>query len=64
MSLANRITSLLTSLTAGQVGAMAPTDRQLLSDQCRRVLQLAESARPTEPKEGVLADLRDGKGRH
>jgi hypothetical protein len=61
MSLANRITSLLTSLTVGQVGAMPPTDRQLLSDQCRRVLQLAESSRT--PKGGVLADLRDGKGR-
>jgi hypothetical protein len=41
----------------------APTDRQLLSDQCRRVIQLAEKLRPAVPKDGVLAELRDGKGR-
>jgi hypothetical protein len=66
MSLATRITSLLTSLTPGQVGAMAPADRQLLTDQCRRVLQLADAghAPKTTPKEGILADLRDGRGRH
>jgi hypothetical protein len=66
MSLATRITSLLTSLTPGQVGAMAPADRQLLTDQCRRVLQLADAAHAakTAPKEGVLADLRHGRGRH
>ena len=66
MSLAARITSLLTSLTSGQVGAMRPADRQLLTDQCRRVLQLADAAHAakTAPKEGVLADLRDGRGRH
>lgn len=66
MSLAARITSLLTSLTAGQVGAMAPADRQLLTDQCRRVLQLADAAHAekTAPTKGVLADLRDGRGRH
>jgi hypothetical protein len=66
MSLAARITSLLTSLTPGQVGAMAPADRQLLTDQCRRVLQLADTAHATQaaPREGVLADLRDGRGRH
>jgi hypothetical protein len=33
MSLATRITSLLTSLTPGQIGAMAPADRQLPTDQ-------------------------------
>jgi hypothetical protein len=45
---------------------MAPADRQLLTDQCRRVLQLADAAHAakTAPKEGVLADLRDGRGRH
>lgn len=65
-TLASQITSLLTSLTPGQVGAMAPADRQLLTDQCRRVLQLADAAHTakTTPKEGVLADLRDGRGRH
>lgn len=66
MSLAARITSLLTSLTPGQVGAMRPADRQLLTDQCRRVLQLTDAALTAKatPKEGVLADLRDGRGRH
>ena len=66
MSLATRITSLLTSLTPSQVGAMAPADRQLLTDQCRRVLQLADAAHAAKApsKEGVLADLSDGRGRH
>ena len=38
MPLPTRIISLLTSLTSGQVGAMAPADRQLLTNQRRRVL--------------------------
>ena len=64
MSLAARIVALLTSLTPGQVVAMSPAERQLLSDQCRRVLQLAEStcAGENAPKGGFFAELRDGRG--
>lgn len=70
MTLANKIASLLTSLTPGQIAAMAPADRQLLCDQCKRILRLAEAERigdaareaPSPPKNGVLADLRDGRG--
>jgi len=59
MSLANRVTALLTGLTRNQVEAMSPIDRQQLADQCRRI------AAPAEPRTdgatvgvGVLADLQ------
>lgn len=62
MSLANRVTALLTGLTRNQVEAMPPVERQQLADQCRRIAALAEPPRNGEPKAGVLAQLQDGRG--
>lgn len=58
MSLANRVTALLTGLTRGQVEAMSPIERQQLADQCRRITALADPPRNGEPK-GLLSNLKD-----
>jgi hypothetical protein len=42
MSLANKVTALLTGLTPNQVQAMPPVERQNLADQRRRIAALAE----------------------
>ncbi|MBO0764289.1 MAG: hypothetical protein J2P50_06850 [Hyphomicrobiaceae bacterium] len=63
MNLASRITALLTSLTPSKVRTMAPCERRALANECLRVLQLAMAA-PEVPKEGVLSDLSDPRGRH
>jgi hypothetical protein len=68
MTLASRITSLLTALTRAQVTAMSPAERQLLSDQLERVHSMIETERvlddareaTREPSAGVLALLRRG----
>lgn len=62
MSLANKVTALLTGLTRNQVEAMPPVERQQLADQCRRIASLAEP-RPegATVKAGVLADLQTRK---
>jgi hypothetical protein len=57
MSLANRVTALLTGLTRGQIDVMTPIERQQLADQCRRITALAEPPRDAEPKEGLLSNL-------
>jgi hypothetical protein len=46
MSLANRVTALLTGLTPNQVQAMPPVERQQLADQCRRITALADPSPP------------------
>jgi hypothetical protein len=60
MSLADKVTALLTGLTPNQVQAMPPVERQHLAEQCRRIAALAEP-RPEGAtiKGGVLADLQD-----
>jgi hypothetical protein len=62
MSLTHRITSLLTSLSRGQIAAMSPSDRQQLSNECRWVLALTEDEtnNATAPKAGVLTLLKRG----
>ena len=64
MTIANRITTLLTGLTRNQVEAMPPVERQQLADQCRRIATLAEQ-RPdgASHKSGVLGDLPAGARR-
>lgn len=62
MSLANRVTALLTGLTRNQVEAMPPVERQQLADQCRRIAALADqSPEGATVKAGVLADLQTRK---
>jgi hypothetical protein len=65
MTIAGRITALLTSLTVDQLRALSRAERQLLSDQCERVNLLvgdAERAEAGKPKSvGVLARLGDGE---
>jgi hypothetical protein len=59
MSLAHRVTALLTGLTRNQVEAMPPVERQQLADQCRRIVALADpSPEGATLKAGVLADLQ------
>jgi hypothetical protein len=59
MSLANKVTALLTGLTRNQVEAMSPVERQQLADQCRRITALADPSHPGATlKAGVLADLQ------
>jgi hypothetical protein len=66
-----KITALLTALTTEQVRALSPADRQRLTDQCQRVLRLAQIEkivdRARQATEGAKAaffsELRDGRGR-
>jgi hypothetical protein len=52
MSFPRRLTSLLTSLTPDQIGALPPIDRQLLADQCERVYRMITS-------EAIVADRKE-----
>jgi hypothetical protein len=57
MSLAHKITALLTGLTPNQLEAMSPVDRQRLVDQCKPRLQ-SLTLRAPHSRGGVLADLQ------
>lgn len=59
MSLASKVTALLTGLTRNQIDAMPPVERMQLADQCKRIVALADP-RPEAAtlKAGVLADLQ------
>jgi len=60
MSLAARVTALLTGLTPSQIQVMPPIDRQQLANECRRIAALADPQRNSEPpKAGVLPRLKD-----
>lgn len=62
MSLANRVTALLTGLTRNQVEAMPPVERQQLANECRRIAALAEPRLDGSTlKAGVLSRLKDGE---
>jgi hypothetical protein len=78
VSAAAEITASLSSLTPENLQDLAPAERQALSDELRRVYRAIEgdriiddarmaTARRTLGSEvrrsGVLADLRDGRGR-
>ncbi len=58
MSLAAKVTALLTGLTPSQIQAMAPLDRLQLANECRRIAALADPPRNGEPKVGVLPSLK------
>jgi hypothetical protein len=59
MSLATKVTALLTGLTRNQVEAMPPVERQQLADQCRRITALADpQPQGASVRAGVLADLQ------
>lgn len=58
MSLASKVTALLTGITPNQVQGMSPVDRQQLANECRRIAALADPPRNGEPKEGVLPRLK------
>jgi hypothetical protein len=70
MPLPQKLSALLASLTPAQISAMNPVARQQLDNEAARVRALikaedivADVKRATAPRSGVLADLRNGKGR-
>jgi hypothetical protein len=54
--------ALLEAISAADVKAMPAGARHRFAAVCRRCADLAEPQRAA-PKAGVLADLKDGKGR-
>ena len=68
----DRITALFASLEPGALDQLTPVERERFGHLCRRWAELAERAQhivdgageaPAPPRSGVLADLRDGRGR-
>jgi hypothetical protein len=58
-----KIAALLESITPAQVQAMPPAERQLLTDQCQRIMReaiVADARAATAPKSGVLRRLDAG----
>lgn len=64
MTLASRITALLTSLTRNQVAAISRDERRLLREQLQRVQAFCDGEdafpRDPKPKAGILNDLGNG----
>jgi hypothetical protein len=66
MSLATKITALLTSLSPGQLKAMPPAEAQVLSDQLRRVYRELTAGRIVSDAQeattrGILDALKGGR---
>jgi hypothetical protein len=59
ITLVDRAVAALVSLSPDDIERLPPAERRRLADSCRYVAQLAEPR--ASPKEGVLADLRDGR---
>jgi hypothetical protein len=45
MALAHRLTTLMTSLTDGQIKAMSEAEKQALSNECVRIYRIIEGGR-------------------
>jgi hypothetical protein len=69
MSIASRVITLMSSITAFQVRALPPLERLHLAHECRRLQLAAEPPvlpprvpldLPRRPTSGVLAELHDG----
>jgi hypothetical protein len=61
MSIAAKLAAILEAVGAADIEALRPADRRRLADRCRQVADLAD--RSPAPAAGVLADLKDGRGR-
>jgi hypothetical protein len=52
MALAHRLTTLMTSLTDGQIKAMSEAEKQALSNECVRIYRMIEGGR-------IMAEARE-----
>jgi hypothetical protein len=61
MSVAAKTAALLAWLKGYDFTTMKPADRRHLRDLCRFIADRADPDAPPMPKDGVLADLRNGR---
>jgi hypothetical protein len=63
VTLATKITALLTSLTLGQLQALNHADRMRLADQCDRVSRLLKGPATGRAADAPPVGVIDGRGR-
>ena len=63
MCLAQKVSDLLSALTAADVEALPPIQRRRFADVCRHWAALAAREEKDAPKAGFIAELADGRGR-
>jgi hypothetical protein len=62
MPLAAKILALMEQLTEEQLAELAGVELYRFRQLCRHWLDRTEPRRDAPPKEGVLSELRDGRG--
>ena len=62
MNTMDKIDGLVAGITKAEIEGMEPALRQRLAKALRRVADLADLPKAEAPKEGLLHDLRDGRG--
>jgi hypothetical protein len=60
----DRVIALLGGLTQDQLQRLPPATRERFGALCRHWGNVAAQPEPTEPKAGILRDLRAGVPRH
>ena len=53
---------LIAGITRDEIDRMAPAHRRRLAQALRRVVEMLERPPAAPPKEGLLRELRDGRG--